>query len=149
MGGSQTHGGYVQFQYQGKRILCHRFSYIVFEGDIPDGLEIDHLCRIKNCVNPDHLEPVTTKENLSRDPNNLSTINVTKTQCVRGHSFSDAYLMPNGERRCLHCAKINNRLFYERNRQQILNRSRNRKQRLRREKKAVEALGGEWKGPSF
>ena len=149
MSGSQTRGGYVQFQYQGKRIMCHRFAYIAFEGDIPTDLEIDHLCRIKNCVNPDHLEPVTTKENLRRDPNNLSTINATKTQCIRQHDLADAYLMPNGERRCLHCAKINNRLLYERNRKQVLQRSQQRKQRLRREKKATEAAGGQWKGPSF
>ena len=148
MSGSQA-GGYVQFQYQGKRIMSHRFAYIAFEGGIPDELEIDHLCRTKNCVNPDHLEPVTTRENLRRDPNNLSTINASKAECVRGHDFSDSYLMPNGERRCLHCAKINNRLWYERNRSEVLRRAGERKQRLRREKKAVEALGGEWGGPSF
>ena len=149
MQGAKNQDGYVQFQYQKTRIMSHRFSYIVFESDIPDGLEIDHLCRVKNCVNPDHLEPVTTRENLMRDPNNLATINASKMKCRRDHDLSEARLMPDGERRCLHCVKINNRLDYERNRAKVLIRSRERKQQLRREKKAIEAAGGEWGGPSF
>jgi hypothetical protein len=45
---------------------AHRFAYLEFVGPIPDGLVLDHLCRNKKCVNPDHLEPVTNAENLRR-----------------------------------------------------------------------------------
>ncbi len=144
-----TTNGYVQFMYQSKRVMAHRFAYMVFESLIPDDLQIDHLCKTRNCVNPDHLEPVTSRENLRRDPNNITTINASKTECIRGHDFAEAYLMPDGEKRCLHCAKINNRLYYEQNRAKVLKRTQARKHRLRREKRAVEAAGGEWRGPAF
>ena len=84
-----------------------------------------------------------------RDSNNLATINASKTKCKRDHDLSEARLMPDGERRCLHCAKINNRLLYERTRAKVLISSRERKQRLRRDKKAIEAAGGKWEGPAF
>lgn len=51
---------------QPKTVLAHRLSYETFVGNIPDGLQIDHLCRVRDCVNPLHLEPVTGDENLRR-----------------------------------------------------------------------------------
>lgn len=58
--------GYGMDGYRGRSIRAHRLSYQFFKGDIPEGLVIDHLCRIKNCVNPDHLEAVTRAENKRR-----------------------------------------------------------------------------------
>lgn len=55
--------GYAQFYFGGKQDLAHRFSFIHFKGPIPDGKEIDHKCRVRHCVNPDHLHAVTHREN--------------------------------------------------------------------------------------
>lgn len=70
MGGIKNNG-YGEFFTQRvngkvKMVHAHRFSYEVVKGKIPDGLVIDHLCRNSKCVNPDHLEPVTQKENIIR-----------------------------------------------------------------------------------
>ena len=58
--------GYGLFRYKEKVIGAHRFSYELLRGPIPKGLQLDHLCRVRNCVNPNHLEPVTQAENLRR-----------------------------------------------------------------------------------
>lgn len=58
--------GYGQIQINGRDTLAHRTAYEYFKGPIPEGLELDHLCRTKACVNPDHLEPVTRSENVRR-----------------------------------------------------------------------------------
>ena len=64
--GSLNHDGYGVFEVAGIRWGAHRAAYIVSKGDIPDGLRLDHLCRVRNCCNPDHLEPVTQAENTRR-----------------------------------------------------------------------------------
>ncbi len=56
--------GYGQTLYLGRRIGAHRFAYLLLVGEIPDGLVVDHLCRNRLCVNPDHLEPTTNRENV-------------------------------------------------------------------------------------
>lgn len=60
--------GYARFVRARRRgfVLAHRYSYTQFVGPIPEGLVLDHLCEVKHCVNPDHLEPVTNYENLRR-----------------------------------------------------------------------------------
>lgn len=58
--------GYGYFWYNNKTLKAHRFSYELYKEKIPYGLTIDHLCEIKKCVNPDHLEAVTIQENLKR-----------------------------------------------------------------------------------
>ena len=63
---------------------AHRVAYQLFVGPIPDGLTIDHLCRNTSCVNPDHLEPVTRRENIRR-------AKPERTVCRHGHSLADAY----------------------------------------------------------
>ena len=80
--------GYGQFSVNGKPTLAHRFAYIAYIGNIPDGLEIDHLCRVRCCVNPDHMEPVSTKTNVLRGAG-VTAINAKKTHCKRGHLFTD------------------------------------------------------------
>jgi len=76
--------GYTQMNYMGKRYMAHRLSYTIFVGEIPEGLVIDHLCRNRACINPAHLEPVTTLENLLRQPNS----NTFKTHCKAGHEYT-------------------------------------------------------------
>ena len=58
--------GYGKFYANGRQHLAHRYAYELLVGPIPDGLQIDHLCRVKNCVRPDHLEPVTPGVNTRR-----------------------------------------------------------------------------------
>lgn len=60
--------GYGRISYRGQPAYAHRISYLLHRGQIPEGLELDHLCRIRHCCNPDHLEPVTHRENLMRSP---------------------------------------------------------------------------------
>ena len=55
--------GYAQIMVDGVRGLAHRFAYVAFIGEIPPGLVLDHSCHVRHCVNPDHLRPVTVKEN--------------------------------------------------------------------------------------
>ncbi len=81
--------GYGQFHRKGSVIRAHRFAYEDMVGPIPDGLELDHLCRVRRCVNPSHLEPVTTEENLLRGMG-PAAINARKTHCPQGHPYDEA-----------------------------------------------------------
>jgi HNH endonuclease len=73
--------------------LAHRFAYALLVGCVDAALQLDHLCRNRTCVNPDHLEPVSQRTNLMRG-GSLSAINRRKTHCHRGHSLADAYVYP-------------------------------------------------------
>lgn len=66
-GGTRVRGGYVQVRYgQGPKWLIHRLVYMLTRGPIPEGAQIDHLCRVADCCRPDHLEAVTALENIRR-----------------------------------------------------------------------------------
>ena len=81
---------------------AHKFSYELENGVVDEGMEVDHLCRVRKCVRPSHLEAVTTKENLFRRPNSEST----RTACPQGHKYDGAntYYNANGSRKCRECA---------------------------------------------
>lgn len=68
--------------------LAHRFYYTLFVGPIPDELALDHLCRNRRCVNPDHLEPVTWQENILRSPIAPAARQAQQTHCKHGHEFT-------------------------------------------------------------
>lgn len=97
---SQTHGGYGQFWNGEGREDAHRYSYRLHKGDIPKGLQLDHLCRVRHCVNPEHLEAVTCWENQRRGIGNTM-----KTHCIHGHEFTDenTYRDKRGRRHCIAC----------------------------------------------
>jgi len=79
--------GYGDFWYEGHSCHAHTSSYRLFRGEIPAGRQIDHLCKVRRCVKPDHMEVVTPRENLMRAETNAA-INVAKTQCIWGHPLS-------------------------------------------------------------
>ncbi len=76
---------YGLFLFEGKLRPSHRVSYTIFKGKIPDGLEMDHLCRNTLCVNPNHVEPVTHKENIRRG----YALKELVTHCAHGHQYDD------------------------------------------------------------
>ena len=64
--GGISHKGYGLFRLRGTHVAAHRYSYEKTVGEIPKGLQLDHLCRVRHCVNPSHLEAVTARENVIR-----------------------------------------------------------------------------------
>jgi len=114
--GGVNDDGYGNFSSESGHIAAHRFAYITNKGQIPQGMILDHLCRNPSCVNPDHLEPVTTKENLMRSPKAPAAINARKTHCPLGHEFDykNTGLRPNGNRRCRACECIRTRDYRKR-----------------------------------
>ncbi len=91
MGGCIIWTGHIDKDGYGKvgNVRAHRIAYENVCGPIPVGLTIDHLCRVRACVNPDHLEAVTRRENTIRG-NGPSALNARKTACVNGHPFDEA-----------------------------------------------------------
>lgn len=89
---------------------AHRFSYRLHRGEIPAGLVIDHLCRNRVCVNPDHMEIVTQEENKRRGTSPCAN-NERKTHCKRGHPLVSENLRASKQgRACAECARMHDRL---------------------------------------
>lgn len=103
--GTKTDAGYG-YLIVGKRVRAHRFSWELAGNEIPDELELDHLCRVRACVNPAHLEPVTRRENQLRG-NTFARKRAEQTACIHGHPFDAAntYIAKNGTRHCRTCAR--------------------------------------------
>ena len=113
---SHRHLGYGVFWiWKKKRTGAHRFAYEFCVGPIPEGLTIDHLCRVRHCVRPDHLEPVTHRDNILRG-NGPPAINYRKTTCLKGHPLSgeNLYLTRTGRRHCKLCQTKRTRAFRSR-----------------------------------
>jgi hypothetical protein len=106
--GALHSGGRTGYGWFRGRALAHRASYEIHVGPIPSGEQVDHLCRVRLCVNPGHLESVTPRVNVLRSeaPNAVA---VRTGRCRRGHPFSgrNLYVVPGtGYRRCLACVAI-------------------------------------------
>lgn len=106
---------------QRQRTQAHRASYEAFRGEILPGLTIDHLCRVRCCVNPAHLEPVTQRTNTLRGTSEIAQ-NARKATCSRGHELvgENLYVGADGHRRCRACTALKSREHYERNREEII-----------------------------
>lgn len=102
--------GYGKFWFNGRMVKAHRFSYSLVHGDI-EGV-LDHLCRNRACVNPDHLEDVSNKENCMRGEA-PTAINARKTHCPRGHEYNEenTYVRPTGSRECKVCRNERGRVL--------------------------------------
>ena len=109
--------GYGCF-WDGRRYTrAHRFIYEYLNGAIPAGLESDHLCRNRACVNPKHIEPVTSRENTMRglSPELLRQQQLSKTHCPQGHPYNttNTYRYPNGRRDCRICREDASKCWYK------------------------------------
>ena len=105
---------YGKVWLNGKSRSVHRVSYEHRYGKIPDGLVIDHLCRNRICVNPDHLEAVTSKINIMRSPIAPASINARKTHCPKNHFYTpeNTYYYPDNRRACRTCRLLNRKKNY-------------------------------------
>jgi hypothetical protein len=113
---SVDNGGYGKFGVSGRVLGAHRVAYELLVGPVPEGLELDHLCRERACINPTHLEPVTRAENHRRG------YWVQRTHCVNGHPFDEAntYIRAdNGWRVCRSCDRERQRQYALRKREAV------------------------------
>ena len=94
--------GYGQIRTPERLWLAHRWVWTNLVGPIPDGLDLDHLCRNHPCVNPDHLDPVPRLVNLSRGYRNYTP----GGPCVKGHDASFRHRSPNGQTYCRECRSL-------------------------------------------
>lgn len=109
--GGQSRNGYGLFswtveKYRTTSTGAHRYAYEALKGPIPEGLVLDHLCRVPLCVNPDHLEPVTLGENVLRGIGPSATSR-RRTQCSKGHPYTteNTYYNKKGHRACRTCGR--------------------------------------------
>lgn len=98
--------------------LAHRVMYTHELGPIPDGLDLDHLCRNRACCNPDHLEPVTRQTNLLRGET-IPAARAQVTHCPAGHPYSGDNLFRDKKNRraCRECVRAKNREYYWKNKE--------------------------------
>lgn len=86
--GHISKSGYGKLRIKNKVVYAHRYYYENLKGKIPQNLQLDHLCRNRSCVNPDHLEIVDSKTNTMRSPIAIASINLKKIKCKNGHDYN-------------------------------------------------------------
>jgi len=108
--GSRNPAGYGRIYDGTRKTYAHRAMYAAWVEPIPEGLSIDHLCRNTSCVNPDHLEAVTQRENVLRGSGPFA-VKAAQTHCVHGHEFTsdNTLVRSDGRRNCRACAVANSR----------------------------------------
>lgn len=105
--------GYGTFQTGTGMARAHRVAYGLLVGPIPDGLVLDHLCRVRHCVAPAHLEPVTAVENSNRGAG-------LRTHCPQGHAYEDDNVLMDGKtRKCRTCCRRRDRERRPRGRERV------------------------------
>lgn len=112
---------YPRIMVKGKRYKAHRYFYEQARGPIPTGLVIDHLCRNTRCVNVDHLEAVTQRENIMRGVG-VAAMHARKTSCPSGHAYAgdNLYTLPGTNwRYCRACHKERGRVLRARKKRKI------------------------------
>lgn len=109
---AQDSQGYGRFWCVDRMVFAHRFAYELLVAPIPTGLVLDHLCRVKSCVNPAHLEPVTIAENVRRG----FALIPRRMTCKQGHEVDgdNIKLRSNGQPRCRICANASSRDYRHR-----------------------------------
>ena len=128
MGSTSGRHEYGTIFVNGKPLKTHRFAYELFVGPIPDGMVIDHKCRVHRCCNPKHLEPVSQRDNVLRGDlfKEEGHEREGKSTCKNGHQWGTVATYKGGKRECAICIK---------------NRS-PEKNRRRREKRRLKKLAG-------
>jgi hypothetical protein len=109
--GTVLSNGYGQISDHGRKRATHTIVYERTHGAMPPGLQIDHLCRVRSCVNVDHLEAVTCATNLNRAIGNAFQTQRAKTHCPQGHPYSGINLRmrKDGGRKCVVCIRESDR----------------------------------------
>lgn len=117
--GAKTRNGYGQASLGGVRAMAHRMIYEYFVGPVPSELDLDHLCRVRACVNPWHLEPVSRSENLYRS-DRVGKYNLLKTHCPKGHGYTpgNTRITGKGGRVCRACERSRAQAIRDRKREQ-------------------------------
>ena len=109
---AKTSAGYGAFRLGGVLYRAHRISFTLAYGEIPQGMVLDHICRNRACVAPEHLEVVSQRENVLRGEG-LAAQNSARTHCPRGHAYAGAnlYVAPDGRRYCRTCRREKQRNY--------------------------------------
>ncbi len=107
--------GYAYMSVGGKKLRTNRISYALHKGPVPDGLDVDHKCNVRCCVNPDHLQLLTHRENILRSQN-FCALKAKQTLCKRGHPLSGENLKIDGVggRQCRQCVLASQRASHHR-----------------------------------
>ena len=105
--GSANKAGYGHTKHNGTTWVAHRLGWTLYRGPIPEGMFIDHMCRQKGCVNPDHLRLVTPRINAIENNDGITALNARKTHCKRGHALDEANTgtTHTGTRQCRTCCR--------------------------------------------
>jgi hypothetical protein len=108
-------GGYGAFWIDGQNHPAHIVAYELVHGPVPEGKQLDHLCRVHNCVRESHVEPVDCRTNLLRGET-LAAENTQKTSCKHGHEFTpeNTYYAKNGSRVCRTCNRMRQKAYVRR-----------------------------------
>ena len=100
--GAKSSTGYGNFSVKYKQHGAHRFAWELLRGPVPEGMTLDHICKNRGCVNPEHMEVVSRGENSRRGIAQRARV----LKCRAGHWYTpeNTYVTPSGDRRCRECA---------------------------------------------